>query len=61
MGAYLRAAKARADLSIPFAFFLAFLLFKIARAEFGPLAIMSAYFAGFLNAKLVSVARDSVE
>jgi hypothetical protein len=55
--AYLQAAKARPDLSVPMAFFSAFLVYKVAAGELGGLAIMSAYFIGFLNAKVASIAK----
>lgn len=50
---YLRTAKARPQLTISFAFFLVFLIYKVVTGELDGLAIMSAYFVGFLNAKLM--------
>ena len=54
---YLRAAKARPDLTVPFVFFLAFLIYKLVTGELGGLAVMSAYFVGFFNAKLASLTK----
>jgi len=59
--AYLEAAKARPDLSIPMAFFLAFLLYKVVAGDLGGIAVMSAYFVGFFNAKLSTAAKVTVD
>ena len=55
---YLVAAKTRPDLTIPMAFFLAFLVYKVLAGDLGGLAVMSAYFVGFFNAKLSAAAKD---
>jgi hypothetical protein len=50
--AYLQKLRARPDLSLPLGFFLLFLIHKIIAGELGGLAIMSAYFVGYFDAKL---------
>lgn len=54
---YLRAAKARPEWAFIFAFFLAFLAYKVVAGELGGLAIMSAYFVGLFGEKLTAFAK----